>query len=209
MEAESCGHTFMDSHRRLAATAQALETIGVEDINAVARELCEHLSHIDPRGGVRPSAVVACAPMVERSGAPFVVTEAEIAEAMLEALSEPVEPLVDMAVPDTLISREALQAKALLSPPSWAPLDGKASKEGKNRFGIVQRRLTNGLRVNLMSLNAEPQRACVRLYVPGGRLLEKPGQEGSVLIGARTIQEGGAFLDMSREEVELFCIGAW
>lgn len=29
---------------------------------------------------------------------------------------------------------------------------------------------------------------------------------GSVLLGTKTIQEGGAFLNMTREEVELFCI---
>ncbi len=32
------------------------------------------------------------------------------------------------------------------------------------------------------------------------------GTTGSVLLGSRTMQEGGAFLDMTREEVELFCI---
>ena len=35
---------------------------------------------------------------------------------------------------------------------------------------------------------------------------ESKSQPGSVLLGARTIQEGGAFLDVTREEVELFCI---
>ena len=29
---------------------------------------------------------------------------------------------------------------------------------------------------------------------------------GSVLLGVKTMQEGGAFLNMTREEVELFCI---
>lgn len=40
----------------------------------------------------------------------------------------------------------------------------------------------------------------------GGRLLESKSSPGAVLLGARAIQEGGAFLEMSREEVELFCI---
>lgn len=35
---------------------------------------------------------------------------------------------------------------------------------------------------------------------------ESKDRPGSVLLGARTIQEGGAFLDVTREEVELFCI---
>ena len=46
----------------------------------------------------------------------------------------------------------------------------------------------------------------VRLYVPGGRLLEANGEAGALVLGTRTMQEGGAFSTMSREEVELFCI---
>ncbi len=37
-------------------------------------------------------------------------------------------------------------------------------------------------------------------------MLEDRSKPGSVLIGSRTIQEGGAFLSMTREEVEHFCI---
>ena len=37
-------------------------------------------------------------------------------------------------------------------------------------------------------------------------MLESKSKPGAVLVGARTMQEGGAFLGMSREEVELFCI---
>lgn len=36
--------------------------------------------------------------------------------------------------------------------------------------------------------------------------MESKEHAGAVLLGARTMQEGGAFLDMTREEVELFCI---
>lgn len=35
---------------------------------------------------------------------------------------------------------------------------------------------------------------------------ESKKQPGAVLVGSRTMQEGGAFLDMTREDVELFCI---
>jgi len=208
MEAESCGHAYMAPESRLDCTRAALDSIDVDDINAVARELCEHLSHIEPTDGVRPAAVVACAPVLSRDGSSFDVSDAEIAAAIQEALMEPLEPLADTAVPTTLIPPEALAAKMEVFPPKWVPVTGKGAVEGngKNSLGIIQRKLSNGLRVNLMSLSAEPQRACVRLYVPGGRILEKSGQEGSVLIGSRTIQEGGAFLDKTREEVELFCI---
>jgi hypothetical protein len=53
-------------------------------------------------------------------------------------------------------------------------------------------------------MDAEPQRVAVRLYVPGGRMLENKQKTGAVLLGSRTMQEGGAFLDMSREEVCLY-----
>ena len=65
-------------------------------------------------------------------------------------------------------------------------------------MGIVQRKLNNGMRVNMVSMGDEPQRVSVRMYVPGGRMLESKTTPGSVLVGSRTIQEGGAFLDVTR-----------
>ena len=86
MEAQACGHTLMSGEQRLAATAALLDTIELEDANAAARELCEHLSHPDvgqdagaSSCSVRPSAVVACAPAIDgRSGLPFQVSEEEV-----------------------------------------------------------------------------------------------------------------------------------
>lgn len=49
--------------------------------------------------------------------------------------------------------------------------------------GVVQRKLNNGLRVNLKPLSTEPQRVAVRVYVPGGRILEDVRLPGSVLVG--------------------------
>lgn len=37
-------------------------------------------------------------------------------------------------------------------------------------------------------------------------MLESRNSLGSVLLGSRTIQEGGAYLNVTREAVELFCI---
>ena len=216
MEAEACGHTFMHPTQRLEATSEALESISLEDMKEVAKELCEHLSHIDTTEGVRPAAVIACAPMVDRNNQPFTVTDEEVAEAIASALTEELEPLLDTDVPDTLVTPEQLAAKAQITPPAWAPLEGKArdaaeeeaaaGRSSARALGVEQRRLTNGVRVNMVSMEDEPQRASVRLYVPGGRMRESKGKPGSVLIGSRTIQEGGAFLDVTREEVELFCI---
>ena len=49
----------------------------------------------------------------------------------------------------------------------------------------------------------------IPLYA-GGRMREGKDRPGSVLLGARTIQEGGAFLDVTREEVCVYmymCVG--
>ena len=85
-----------------------------------------------------------------------------------------------------------------ISLPSHPHPAAQAAAEGKNSMGVVQRKLNNGMRVNMVSIKDEPQRASVRLYVPGGRMLETKGTPGSVLVGSRTIQEGGAFLDVTR-----------
>jgi hypothetical protein len=130
------------------------------------------------------------------------LSEELVAKTVIEALRDPLEPPIDTAVPKTLVPEEQLQAKVQITQPKWT------ASESMNGLGIdiVQKKLSNGLAVNLVSLNAEPNRANMRLYVPGGRMLESRDKPGSVLIGARTIQEGGAFLSMTREEVELFCI---
>lgn len=72
MEAQANGHTFMHPSDRLAASATALHSITLEEVNEVARELCEHLSHIDVQAGVMPAAVIACAPVVDREGKQYI-----------------------------------------------------------------------------------------------------------------------------------------
>jgi hypothetical protein len=216
MESQACGHVFMHPSQRLEATAAELDSITLEETQEVAQELCEHLSHINTAAGVRPAAVIACAPTVDRDGQAFVVSDEDVAAAIAEALTEELEPLADTEVPDTLITPEQLGAKAQITPPVWTPLQGKAKAEADaeaaagrsstNALGVEQKRLANGIRVNMVSMDDEPQRAAVRLYVPGGRMRESRDRPGAVLIGSRTIQEGGAFLDVTREEVELFCI---
>lgn len=126
-------------------------------------------------------------------------------EAIAEALLEPVEPIEDTPVPTTLITREQIVAKLAETTPEWVPVPPEVT-DVNNPFGIEMRRLSNGIRVNLLTMKAEPQKIAVRLYVPGGRMLESKNTPGSVVLGAKTMQEGGAFSTMSREEVELFCI---
>lgn len=61
-----------------------------------------------------------------------------------------------------------------------------------------------GVRLNLVRQEHESQRGQVRVTLPGGRQLESVLGKGSVAIGARTMQEGGAFGRWSREQVRLF-----
>eukprot|EP00607_Mallomonas_marina_P007369 CAMPEP_0182419444 /NCGR_PEP_ID=MMETSP1167-20130531/3899_1 /TAXON_ID=2988 /ORGANISM="Mallomonas Sp, Strain CCMP3275" /LENGTH=1078 /DNA_ID=CAMNT_0024594381 /DNA_START=315 /DNA_END=3551 /DNA_ORIENTATION=+ len=209
MEAQACGHTFMSASQRLSATQTLLDTITLEDVNQASRQLCEHLSHPDGVS-VRPCAAVACAPALDREGLPFEVTEQEVLSVIEEAMSLSLSPPVNTEVPLSLISRSELTQRMARTKPAWVDLDGKAAEtheiESAKRLGVIQRKLNNGIKVNIKSLAAEPQRVSVRMYVPGGRLLEHNSKPGAVSLGARTVQEGGACEGYSREEVELFCI---
>jgi len=68
MESEACGHTFMQAQDRYLAAEKALASITHDDVQAIARELCEHLSHMQPEKGVKPVALIACAPLIDRNG---------------------------------------------------------------------------------------------------------------------------------------------
>ena len=88
-------------------------------MNNMAKELCEHISHNEPQVGVRPAAVVACVPILDRNGNNLQVSEAEVAEVMKEALLLPVEPLEETLVPNTLITKDELNAKMMKTNPKW------------------------------------------------------------------------------------------
>lgn len=167
METEACGHTYMHPLEKYQITEQILEDVKLEDVNEIAKELCEHLSHTSLKEGVVPAAVVACAPCLTRDGESFSVSEDDIASAVKEAMEEPLEPLEDTIVPNTLLTKEQMDEKARITLPQFVPLQGKALRETQNNLGVVQRQLNNGIKVNIISMDTEPQRASLRLYVPG------------------------------------------
>ena len=72
----------------------------------------------------------------------------------------------------------------------------------------LRRLASNGIKINVARNEAESQRGHLRLVAPGGRDAEvRMGlKEGSMAVGARAMQEGGAFGDWTREQVELFCV---
>ena len=74
--------------------------------------------------------------------------------------------------------------------------------------GIVQRRLSNGIRVNYCRTNNEPRAAYVRLVAAGGRALEGqgagPSGTGVVSVGTRTLSESGTVGEWRRDQACLF-----
>jgi predicted Zn-dependent peptidase len=206
MNCEANGHTIIEPQFGSALTQEIMEELSLADVGVVARDLCEFLSHFHPSTGVKPVAVVACAPLNDRNGDRCEITESELSHVVNEALLSPLEPLLDMSVPCTLLSGKQVAEKLQANPPRWSTLEGKALNEVNNKVNVIQKRLENGIRVNFKHLEDEPNRVSVRMYVPGGRMHEARTAPGSIALGARTMQEGGAFLNMTREEVELFCI---
>lgn len=71
--------------------------------------------------------------------------------------------------------------------------------------GIVQRRLSNGIRLNYCRTDNEPRAAYVRLVAAGGRALEGqgagPSGTGVVSVGTRTLSESGTVGDWRRDQV--------
>ena len=61
--------------------------------------------------------------------------------------------------------------------------------------GIVQRRLSNGIKVNYSYSDNEPQSVIIRVCAAGGRALEGagpgPSGSGSVIVGTRSLSESG------------------
>ena len=63
------------------------------------------------------------------------------------------EPAVDSAVPDTLISSATLAEKMADTNPVWVTVDGKAARDVGNKLGVAQRRLSNGYNNNNNNIN--------------------------------------------------------
>ena len=214
MEATACGHTFMHPEESLEYTRTAIESITLEEVNGICKELSEHLSHPVPEAGIRPSAIIACGPAIDRNGQPFKLTAEAVSGLIQDAIAEEVVPMHDIEVPESLFTAEDLAAGG--AEPQFVEFEPKAPAgvppqpptlgvyDGVS--GVMQRRLGNGIAVNLKTMNTEPQRGNIRLSVPGGRALEAADLPGVMTLGARTMQECGGFGRFSRESVELFCI---
>ncbi|XP_066369350.1 stromal processing peptidase, chloroplastic-like isoform X4 [Miscanthus floridulus] len=212
MESDALGHTVMDQlqgHESLLAVA---ETVTLEEVNTVGAEVLEFISDFGKPNAPLPAAIVACVPrMVHVDGVgetEFEIYPEEITEAIKAGLEEPIYPEPELEVPKELITQLELDELKSQHKPSFVPLtkEENAVKVFDSETGIAQRRLSNGISVNYKITQNEARVGVMRLIVGGGRATEDSESKGSVIVGVRTLSEGGCVGNFSREQVELFCV---
>ncbi|OQU76735.1 hypothetical protein SORBI_3010G197000 [Sorghum bicolor] len=212
MESDALGHTVMDQlqgHESLLAVA---ETVTLEEVNTVGAEVLEFISDFGKPNAPLPAAIVACVPrMVHVDGVgetEFEIYPEEITEAIKAGLEEPIYPEPELEVPKELITQSELDELKLQHKPSFVPLTKEENvvKVFDSETGIAQRRLSNGISVNYKITQNEARVGVMRLIVGGGRATEDSESKGSVIVGVRTLSEGGCVGNFSREQVELFCV---
>lgn len=214
METVANRHTFMSPMQSYQMTARALSSMTLEEVNAAAAELCSHITslHSEAEGIQGPCIAIACMPKGIAESDPAYCDEEALVQCIYEACQLEVEPEEDVLVPHTLIPDEELAQAMETNPPEWK---GGSFSDGTPDTApnsitrpFTLRRLGNGIRVGIAQNPAESQRGHLRLVAPGGRDAERRlgFKKGAMAIGARTMQEGGAFGPWTREQVELFCV---
>ncbi|GMH94598.1 hypothetical protein TrVE_jg13582 [Triparma verrucosa] len=212
METVSCGHAFMSPEQSYIQTEKALQSLTLEQVNEEARILCEHIVGLadgeEPIGG--PVVAIGCGPKDNASADPC--DKDALIDTLVKAANREVYPEEDIIVPRSLVSEEDLNASIEVQKPEWRSgsfTDGTPDTPAdKVTTPLTLRRLSNGIRVGVTASDAESQRGHLRLVAPGGRMGEKRlgFAPGAAALGARTMQEGGAFGCWTREQVELFCV---
>jgi len=214
METVANGHTFMSPLQSYQMTATALSMLTLEEVNEAAADLCSHITSFNADGKRvdGPVIAVACSPLGVAKDDPAYCDEDSLVKTIYEACQIEVEPEKDVVVPHTLIPEEELAEAMGKTPPSWQGgrfSDGTPDTAADSLTRpFTLRRLGNGIRVGVAQNQAESQRGHLRLMAPGGRDAEKRlgFKKGAMAVGARTMQEGGAFGPWTREQVELFCV---
>ncbi|KAG0461737.1 hypothetical protein HPP92_022034 [Vanilla planifolia] len=212
MESDALSHTVMDhiqGHECLVAVA---ETVTLEEVNSICAEVLEFIADFGKPTAPLPAAVVACVPKkVHTDGfeeADFVIHPQEITNAIRAGLQEPIHAEPELAVPKELITSSQLQELRSLHRPAFVSLTDESEiiKRVDSETGIIQLRLSNGIPINYKISKNEARGGVMRLIVGGGRAAETSASKGSVIVGVRTLSEGGCVGNFSREQVELFCM---
>ncbi|KAL0464048.1 UNVERIFIED_CONTAM: Stromal processing peptidase, chloroplastic [Sesamum latifolium] len=212
MESDALGHTVMDQRQGHESLVAVAGTVTLEEVNSVGAEVLEFISDYGKPSAPHPAAIVACVPKkvhIDGIGeTDFKIEPEEIVDAIEAGLKEPIEAEPELEIPKELISSEQLQELRLKQNPSFIPVDQekKTTKVYDEDTGIVQRRLSNGIPVNYKISKSEANSGVMRLIVGGGRAAETAEAKGAVIVGVRTLSEGGRVGNFSREQVELFCV---
>ncbi|KAG5561861.1 hypothetical protein RHGRI_004789 [Rhododendron griersonianum] len=211
MESDALGHTVMDHRQGHESLVAVSGTVTLEEVNSVGAKVLEFVADFGKPSAPHPAAIVACVPKkihVDGIGeAEFEITPSEITAAIRSGLEEPIEPEPELQVPKELITSPQLQELRLQHRPSFIPIAPEnGTKIYDTETGIIQRRLSNGIGVNYKVSRSETKGGVMRLIVGGGRAAEMPNSKGAVVLGVRTLSEGGRVGNFSREQVELFCV---
>lgn len=212
MESDALGHTVMDQRQGHECLMAVAGTVTLDEVNSIGAEVLEFISDFGKPTAPLPAAIVACVPRkvhVDGIGeTEFKITSSEIIAAMKSGLEEPIEAEPELEVPKELISPTQLQELRMQWRPSFIPISPEINdtKVQDKDTGITQRRLSNGIPVNYKISKNETRGGVMRLIVGGGRAAESPDSKGAVVVGVRTLSEGGRVGNFSREQVELFCV---
>ncbi|KAG5090048.1 hypothetical protein JHK86_002660 [Glycine max] len=212
MESDALGHKVMDQRQGHESLLAVAGTVTLEEVNSVGAKVLEFIADFAKPTAPLPAAIVACVPKkVHNEGAgetEFKISSTEITDAIKAGLDEPIQPEPELEVPKELIQSTKLEELKKLCKPAFIPVNPEtdATKLHDEETGITRRRLANGIPVNYKISKTETQSGVMRLIVGGGRAAESPESRGSVIVGVRTLSEGGRVGNFSREQVELFCV---
>ncbi|KAI3741540.1 hypothetical protein L1987_59214 [Smallanthus sonchifolius] len=213
MESDALGHTVMDHKQSYESLINVAGTITLEEVNFIGAQVLEYISDFGKESAPVPAAIVACVPRkvhVDGVGEiDFKISPSEITAAIEEGLKEPIEPEAEFEVPKELITSTEVDDLKLQLKPSFIPtgsLYSNAIRVHDIETGITQCRLSNGISINYKISKTETCGGVMRLIVGGGRAAETPETKGAVVLGVRTLSEGGRVGNFTREQVELFCV---
>ncbi|KAI9382569.1 hypothetical protein POPTR_014G149200v4 [Populus trichocarpa] len=212
MESDALGHTVMDQRQGHESLFGVAGTVTLEEVNSIGAKLLEFISDFGKPTAPIPAAIVACVPSkVYFDGlgeTEFKISSSEIIAAIKSGLEEAIEAEPELEVPKELITSTQLEELRLQLTPSFIPLvpDADYTKLHDPETGITQCRLSNGIAVNYKISKSESRGGVMRLIVGGGRAAESSESKGAVVVGVRTLSEGGRVGNFSREQVELFCV---
>ncbi|XP_027359777.1 stromal processing peptidase, chloroplastic [Abrus precatorius] len=212
MESDALGHKVMDQRQGHESLLAVAGTVTLDEVNSVGAKVLEFIADFGKPTAPLPAAIVACVPKkvhIEEAGeTEFKISSTEITDAIKAGLSEPIEPEPELEVPKELIQSSKLEELKNLRKPAFIPVNPEtdATKLHDEETGITRRRLSNGIPINYKISKTETQSGVMRLIVGGGRASESSESRGSVIVGVRTLSEGGRVGNFSREQVELFCV---